>query len=45
VAVPALTEYIAFAPSELQPASGEAWKAEPSPLEAAVQNLAARPQP
>ena len=43
VAVPALTDYIAFAVSELQPASGDAWKAEPAALEEAVQKVAARP--
>jgi hypothetical protein len=44
VAVPALTDYIAFAVSELQPASGEPWKAEPAALEDAVQKVAARAQ-
>jgi hypothetical protein len=44
VAVPALTDSIAFAVSELQPASGEAWKAEAAALEAAVEKVAARAQ-
>jgi hypothetical protein len=44
VAVPALTDYIAFAVSELQPASGEPWKAEPAALEEAVHKVAARGQ-
>jgi hypothetical protein len=44
VAVPALTDYIAFAVSEVQPPSGDSWKAEPAALEAAVQKVAARAQ-
>jgi hypothetical protein len=44
VAVPALTDYIAFAVSGVQPASGEAWKAEPAALEEAMQKVAARAQ-
>lgn len=44
VAVPALTDYIAFAVSEVQPASGDAWKAEPAALEEAMQKVAARAQ-
>lgn len=44
VVVPALTDYIAFAVSELQPPSGEAWKAEPAALEEAVQKVTTRAQ-
>jgi hypothetical protein len=44
VAVPALTDYIAFAVSELPPPAGDAWKAEPAALEAAVQKVASRAQ-
>jgi hypothetical protein len=44
VAVPALTDYIAFAVSEVQPASGDPWKAEPAALEEAMQKVAARAQ-
>jgi hypothetical protein len=44
VAVPAHTDYIAFAVSQLQPAVGATWMAEPAELEEAVQKVAARAQ-
>ena len=45
VAVPALTDYVAFAVSEVQPTAGDSWKAEPAALEEAVQKVAARAKP
>jgi hypothetical protein len=42
VAVPALTDYIAFAVAELEPPSGDAWKASQPDLEQAIQKVSAR---
>jgi hypothetical protein len=42
VAVPALTDYIAFAVAEVEPASGEAWKAVPTDLEEAIGKASTR---
>ena len=42
VAVPSLTDYVAFAVSEVQQAAGEPWKPEKAQLAEAVQQAAAR---
>lgn len=45
VAVPAHTDYLAFAVKELQPAAGESWKADDAALAAAIQKAAQRAAP
>jgi hypothetical protein len=42
VAVPALTDYVAFAVAELEPPSGDSWKASQPDLEQAIQKVSSR---